>query len=65
MNEFTHHQLKTIFTILRKRQEDCLRTYQYAEYEELNEILTILQPIAYKETYLSTESEYNKIPDRY
>ena len=58
MNQFTHHQLKTIFTLVRKRQEDCLRTYQYDEYKELNEILDILQPIAYRETY--TEEDKNR-----
>ena len=62
MNRFNHDQLKTIFTCVRKRQEECLRTYEYSEYEELGEILTILQPIAYAETYASDKDrirEYN------
>ena len=43
MNRFTHDQLKTIFTCVRKRQEECLRTYQYSESNQLDHLDTLDQ----------------------
>jgi len=58
MPEFTHHQWKLIFTAVRKYQ------FNYPEYvscytemrKELSEILDILEPYAYTETYLDHET---------
>ena len=58
MPELTHHQWKLIFTAVRKYQ------FNYPEYvncytemhKELSEILDILEPYAYTETYLDHET---------
>ena len=58
MPELTHHQWKLIFTAVRKYQ------FNYPEYvscytemhKELSEILNILEPYAYTETYLDHET---------
>ena len=58
MPELTHHQWKLIFTAVRKYQ------FNYPEYvscytemrKELSEILEILEPYAYTETYLDHET---------
>ena len=58
MPELTHHQWKLIFTAVRKYQ------LNYPEYvncytemhQELKEILDILEPYAYTETYLDYET---------
>jgi len=57
MPDFTHHQWKLIFTAVRKYQ------FNYPEHvscytemrKELSEILDILEPYAYSETYLNHE----------
>jgi len=59
MPELTHHQWKLIFTAVRKYQ------FNYPEYvscytemrKDLTEILNILEPYAYTETYLDNEHE--------
>lgn len=52
MEQFNHHQLKLIFTSVRKHQKNMVgNRYYEKEYQELTEILNILQPIAYCETY--------------
>ena len=53
MNEFTHHELKLIYTSVRRYQRNMINNRYYEkEYNELNTILTKLQPLAYQETYL-------------
>lgn len=49
MKEFTSHELKLIFTSVRKYQKSLIGSHE--EYNELSEILTKLQPLAYSETY--------------
>ena len=59
MPELTHHQWKLIFTAVRKYQ------FNYPEYvscytemrKDLSEILDILEPYAYTETYLDYEHQ--------
>jgi hypothetical protein len=59
MPELTHHQWKLIFTAVRKYQ------FNYPEYvscytemrKDLSEILDILEPYAYTETYLDHEHQ--------
>ena len=54
MPEFNHHQWKLIFTAVRKYQMNYPQSVGcYTEMrQELNEILNILEPYAYTETYL-------------
>jgi hypothetical protein len=59
MENFDSHQLKLIFTAVRKYQKGMIgnptcRTL----YRELNEILDTLQPYAYGSSYLDTENVY-------
>ena len=49
MKEFTSHELKLIFTSVRKYQKSLIESPQ--EYDELSQILTKLQPLAYAEAY--------------
>ena len=52
MKQLNHHQLKLIFTCVRRYQKNMVgNPYYEKEYDELSEILNILQPIAYCETY--------------
>ena len=52
MNQFTSHELKLIFTSVRRYQKNMVNNPYYdKEYTELGEILTKLQPIAYAESY--------------
>lgn len=56
MENFTHHELKVIYTAVRKYQKSTLGNYFLdPEYYELGQILDKLQPIAYSETYLENE----------
>ena len=52
MNAFTHHELKLIFTCIRKQQTQSFEKGDLKSFNELNTILTKLQPIAYQETYI-------------
>ena len=57
MTELNHHQWKLIFTSVRRYQKNMVGNPHYKkEYNELGEILNILQPIAYSETYLEHET---------
>ena len=59
MPELTHHQWKLIFTSVRKYQLNYPEHVNcYTEmHKELSEILDILEPYAYTETYLDHEYE--------
>ena len=49
---FNHHELKTIFTAVRRYQKNMVgNKYYEEEYQELSDILTKLQPLAYSQTY--------------
>ena len=51
--EFTHHELKLIYTSVRRYQRNMINNLYYEkEYNELTDLLTKLQPITYQETYL-------------
>ena len=52
MDQFSHHELKLIYTCIRKQQTQSIEKGDLKTYNELNTILTKLQPIAYQETYL-------------
>ena len=54
MNEFTHNELKLIYSCIRKQQTQSIEKGDLDLYNELNTILTKLQPIAYQETYLES-----------
>jgi len=52
MENFTHHELKLIYTAVRKYQKSTLGNYFLdPEYYELGQILDKLQPVAYAESY--------------
>ena len=52
MKEFTSHELKLIFTSVRRYQNNMVNNpYYEKEYTELGEILTKLQPLAYAEDF--------------
>ena len=52
MKEFTSHELKLIFTSVRRYQKNMVNNpYYKKEYTKLGEILTKLQPLAYAESY--------------
>ena len=58
MPEFTHHQWKLIYTAVRKYQVNHPASIGcYAEMnKELSEILDVLYPYAFTETYLDHET---------
>ena len=49
MIEFNHHQWKLVFTAVRKAQINSITDGK--EYQEYNEILDKLYPLAYSEQY--------------
>ena len=52
------HQLKLIFTAVRKYQKSMIGNPTCRkQYRELNEILDILQPYAYGSSYLEWDNE--------
>ena len=59
MPELNHHQWKLIFTAVRKYQMNYPQSVGcYTEMrQELDEILNILEPYAYSETYLDYEHQ--------
>ena len=59
MPELNHHQWKLIFTAVRKYQMNYPQSVGcYTELrQELDEILNILEPYAYFETYLDYEHQ--------
>ena len=53
IDQFTHHELKLIYTSVRRYQRNMINNRYYEkEYNELTDLLTKLQPIAYQETYI-------------
>ena len=58
MPEFTHHQWKLIYTAVRKYQMNYPQSVGcYTEMrQELDEILDVLHPYAFTETYLNHET---------
>ena len=53
MPEFSQHELKLIFTAVRRYQRNMTGNPLYADdYVVLGRILTDLQPVAYAERYL-------------
>jgi len=52
MNEFTHNELKLIYSCIRKQQIQSIAKCDLKLYSELSTILDKLQPIAYSETYI-------------
>ena len=53
MNEqFTHNELKLIYSCIRKQQTQSIEKGDLTLYKELGVILDKLQPLAYQETYL-------------
>ena len=58
MTEFTHHQWKLIYTAVRKYQMNYPQSVGcYTEMrQELDEILDVLYPYAFTETYLDHET---------
>ncbi len=53
MPELSHHQWKLIFSAVRKAQQREVVSSKF--YEEYNEILNEIYPIAYSETYLDNK----------
>ena len=53
-DEFTHNELKLIYSCIRKQQTQSIAKGDLELYTELNTILTKLQPLAYQETYIWT-----------
>ena len=52
MNEqFTHNELKLIYSCIRKQQTQSIEKGDLILYKELGVILDKLQPLAYQETY--------------
>jgi hypothetical protein len=52
---FSHHELKLIFTAVRQYQRNMADNPLYADdYVTLGRILTALQPVAYAISYLDT-----------
>ena len=55
MGDFSHHELKLVFTAVRRYQRNMLGNPLYADdYSALGRILTALQPVAYSKSYLGT-----------
>ena len=53
IDQFTHHELKLIYTSVRRYQKNMINNRYYEkEYNQLTDILTKLQPISYQETYI-------------
>jgi flavorubredoxin len=58
MENLNSHQLKLIFTAVRKYQKGMIGNPTCRkQYRELNEILDILQPYAYGSSYLEWDNE--------
>ena len=58
MENFDSHQLKLIFTAVRKYQKNMMGNPTCQSlYWELNEILNVLQPYAYGSSYIGGENE--------
>jgi len=53
MPELSHHQWKLIFDAVRKQQVNQIVSSKF--YEEYNEILNEIYPLAYSETYLDNK----------
>ena len=51
-NEFTHNELKLIYSCVRKQQTQSIEKGDPITYNELKTILDKLQPLAYQETYI-------------
>jgi len=49
--EFTHNELKLIYSCIRKQQTQSIEKGDLTLYKELGVILDKLQPLAYQETY--------------
>ena len=59
VNDLNHHQWKLIFTAVRKYQKEHPKSVPcYGEmYDELSEILDVLYPYAYSESYLDVDGD--------
>ena len=56
VSDFSQHELKLIFTAVRRYQRDMSGNPLYADdYAALGRILTELQPLAFAQTYLQTQ----------
>ena len=56
VGDFSHHELKLIFTAVRRYQRNMSGNPLYADdYAALGRILTELQPIAFAQTYLQPQ----------
>ena len=56
VGDFSHHELKLIFTAVRRYQRNMSGNPLYADdYAALGRILTELQPLAFAQTYLQAQ----------
>ena len=51
-DQFSQHELKLIYTCIRKQQTHSIEKGDLTLYKELGVILDKLQPLAYQETYI-------------